>query len=127
MIHWSRTSQGQSQPVPSSGGAGGVGAGDATRGGGAPPTPLPMMGQMPPTHPTPPPLVAPVSPDTLALRWMTPSPVASSFFGFCSLSVLEFNLMILCSPWEVHRRYVDQCQSVRRGLGHPMHSPRSRL
>ncbi|XP_026323567.1 ATP-dependent helicase brm isoform X2 [Hyposmocoma kahamanoa] len=53
--------QGQNQPAPSSGGAGGVGAaGDAARGGGgAPPTPLPMTGQMaPPTLPTPP-LVAP--------------------------------------------------------------------
>lgn len=82
MIHWSRTSQGQNQPAPSSGGAGGAGAaGDAARGGGgAPPTPLPMTGQMaPPTLPTPP-LVAPVSPDALALRWMTPAPVASRPF-----------------------------------------------
>lgn len=64
-------SQGQPPPTQGAGVAGGkgiAGADPARGGGGAPPTPLPMTGQMaPPTQPTPP-LVNPVSNKNLCLN-----------------------------------------------------------
>lgn len=65
--------QGQGGSVGAGGKAGGVGADASRGGGGAPPTPLPMTGQMaPPTQPTPP-LVNPVS--------HTPSPHNKPYRG----------------------------------------------
>lgn len=67
--------EGQGQPPmpgqgPAGGKVGGAGQGEPSRGGGgAPPTPLPMTGQMaPPTQLTPP-LVNPVSLSRFGFRW----------------------------------------------------------
>lgn len=64
---------------PAGGKAGAGGAGDAARGGGgAPPTPLPMTGQMaPPTQPTPP-LVNPVMMMYFNNKLTKPEPSARS-------------------------------------------------